>query len=81
MEKLLKLLKASLLIIAITVLTTIQFQLIDSNGLNVNLSGRLDSNNYLSGDLELDNSIDGSIYVSGDVNSDLSGGIDTYEQN
>jgi hypothetical protein len=55
--------------------------LIDSNGLNVNLSGRLDSNNYLSGDLELDNSIDGSIYVSGDVNSDLSGGIDTYEQN
>tara|TARA_B100001059_G_scaffold143711_1_gene143650 strand:- start:228 stop:473 length:246 start_codon:yes stop_codon:yes gene_type:complete len=81
MEKLLNFLKAALLIIGITVLTTIQFQLIDSNGLNVNLSGYLESNNYLSGDLELDNSIDGSIYLSGDVNSSLDGGINTYEQN
>ena len=83
MEKLLKFLKAALLLIGISVLTTIQFKLTDAKGLKVKLSGKLDSNNYLSGDLELDTNVDGSIYISGDVTSSstLSGGINTYEQN
>ena len=45
MEKLKNTLKILLLIISISVLTTIQIHLINSNGINVNLSGTIDSKN------------------------------------
>ena len=45
MEKLKNTLKILLLIISISVLTTIQVHLINSNGINVNLSGTIDSKN------------------------------------
>ena len=83
MEKLQKILRIVLILACISVLTTIQLQLINSDGLNLNLSGKIDSNNSLNGNLKLDTSLSGYINsdISGTIDTDLSGGINTYEQN
>ena len=59
MEKLKNILKILLLIISISVLTTIQLQLINSNGVNVNLSGTIDTKNTQQN----------KIYIGGEINS------------
>ena len=57
MEKLKNILKILLLIISISVLTTIQFQLINSNGVNVNLSGTI----YIEGEINSNTRISGHL--------------------
>ena len=68
MEKLKNILKILLLIISISVLTTIQFQLINSNGVNVNLSGTIDSKNTQQNSIYIEGEINSNTRISGHLN-------------
>ena len=78
MEKLEKILKLLLLFVSIILLSTIEYQFL-GDGINVNLSGSV----QVFGDMKVDgyisNDVDFKGFPSFDV--ELSGGINTYEQN
>ena len=65
MEKLKNILKILLLIISISVLTTIQVQLINSNVINVNLSGTIDSKNTLQNKIYVESNTKISGHLTG----------------
>ena len=78
MEKLEKILKLLLLFVSIVILCTVEYQFI-GDGININLSGRV----KVFGDMEVDGYISNDVDFKGvpSIGVELSGGINTYEQN
>lgn len=83
MEKFQNILKTVLLILSVGVLCTIQFQLIGDEGININVYGDIDTKSSVYGSLEIEGDIDSDVSLDtySTLKVELSGGLDTYEQN
>ena len=83
MEKFQNILKTILLILSVGVLCTIQFQLIGDEGININVYGDIDTKSSVYGSLEIEGEIDSDVSLDtySTLKVELSGGLDTYEQN
>ena len=83
MEKFQNILKTILLILSVGVLCTIQFQLIGDEGININVYGDIDTKSSVYGSLEIEGDIDSDVSLDtySTLKVELSGGLDTYEQN
>ena len=76
-EKFQNILKTILLVLSVGVLCTIQFQLIGDKGININTKSRVYGSLEIEGDIDSDVSLD----TYSTLKVELSGGLDTYEQN
>ena len=83
MEKFQNILKTILLVLSVGVLCTIQFQLIGDEGININVYGDIDTKSSVYGSLEIEGDIDSDVSLDtySTLKVELSGGLDTYEQN
>ena len=83
MEKFQNILKTILLVLSVSVLCTIQFQLIGDEGININVYGDIDTKSSVYGSLEIEGDIDSDVNLDtySTLKVELSGGLDTYEQN
>lgn len=83
MEKFQNILKTILLVLSVGVLCTIQFQLIGDKGININVYGDIDTKSSVYGSLEIEGDIDSDVSLDtySTLKVELSGGLDTYEQN
>jgi hypothetical protein len=83
MEKFQNILKTILLVVSVGVLCTIQFQLIDDKGININVYGNIDTKSRVYGALEIEGDINSDVSLDSfsELGVELSGGINTYEQN
>ena len=83
MEKFQNILKTILLLVSVGVLCTIQFQLIGDKGININVYGDIDTKSSVYGSLEIEGDIDSDVSLDSynTLSVELSGGLDTYEQN
>jgi hypothetical protein len=81
MEKFQNILKTILLVVSVGVLCTIQYQLIGDKGININVYGDIDTKSRVYGSLEIEGDIDVSLDSFSELGVELSGGINTYEQN
>jgi len=83
MEKFQNILKTILLVLSVGVLCTIQFQLIGDKGININVYGDIDTKSSVYGSLEIEGDIESDVSLDtySTLKVELSGGLDTYEQN
>ena len=82
-EKFQNILKTILLVVSVGVLCTIQFQLIGDKGININVYGDIDTKSSVYGSLEIEGDIESDVSLDtySTLKVELSGGLDTYEQN